>query len=130
MDSDLKKPRLLVVSHVYPVDTKSGQELRVRNKLIAFRNQFHVTFLTVAVPERINEISEAISEYVDDIVVLPSLHNRSRLSRVWHGTLGRLYSCFTGLKPSNYSLGLVEFASDRIEKFLADREFDLVVFEY
>ena len=124
------KPRLLLISGVLPVPIKAGQNARVFNKIRAFRKQFHVTFLGFSAESRHKQISQEMANWVDEVVILPSISQKQFMSRVWHKGVGELYALWHGLKPSNYILGHVELSPARITKFCEGKPFDLVVYEY
>jgi len=117
------KPRVLVLSHVLPVPGKSGQQLRVRSMLRALRKRFHVTFATFSG----GAIAESLTAHCDEAIVLPSLYARSRLR---HRLAGWLHQLRTGLKFSNYVIGELEFAPDRVASLLEGRSFDCALLEY
>ena len=129
MKSD-EKPNLFLVSHVIPLGGTAGQQMRVRNKLIAFRNLFHVTFVTVAKDSEILELKSKLLESADEVVVLPSVFHKSVLSRFWYRAIGRLVAFLSGVKFSNYVLGKLEFTSKRLTAALSGRRIDIAVFEY
>ncbi len=125
------RKRLLLVSAVFPFPGTSGQQERVRNKLIAFRREFHVTFLGRAQPEEHHEIRRRLLEHCDDVVLLPSRYRGDQpLRRAIYRVLGELYAWAKGLKFSNFLVDRLEFTPARIAGALADRVFDVAVFEY
>lgn len=123
-------PKLLIISHVLPFPRSAGQQQRVYYKLRAFREKFHVTFLTAVSPNEQEDIKRQLLELCDDVVLLPSLYISSRFMRIYHKILGFLYTSVSGLKFSNYLIDRVEFSPSRIRRAIQGREFDLVVFEY
>jgi glycosyltransferase involved in cell wall biosynthesis len=124
------KPHLIVIAAAWPFPGKAGQQQRVRNKLIAWRPHFHLSFLTFAPPGRVSEVSEYLHKWVDDPLVLPSLYSQSQFSRLTHRTRGALFSLRTGLKFSNYIIGKVELTPGRLATVLDEKDIDLAVFEY
>lgn len=124
------KPRLVVISAVHPFPGHSGQQQRVRNKLLAFRQHFHTTFLTVAAAGEVDATRERLLTLCDEAIVLPSLYRRSQVHRFVHRVASVLYAAATGLKRSNYTVGQLELAPDRVRSGIGDRRFDLAVFEY
>jgi len=126
----LGKPRLLVLSSVLPFPRTAGQENRVYYTLKALRNNFHLTFLTVAEEINIAEIELKLLELCDAAIVLPSkyLHNWPR--RIFHKVVGTVFTFITGLKFSNYLIGEVEFSPQRLASVLKDLSFDAILFEY
>lgn len=118
---------LLVISHVLPFPGSSGQQQRVLNKLRALRPHFHITFLTFAVVAQHHALEAKLRDHVDDVVLLPSVHDRSR---AWYRLKGEWYAFWKGLKPSNYRIGSLEFSPDRIAVATKNAGYDLVLYEY
>jgi glycosyltransferase involved in cell wall biosynthesis len=125
-----RKPHLLVVSAVYPFPRNSGQQQRVHYKLRALRNDFQITFLTFAAPEKRAEVEAKLLEQCDEAIVLPSLYMQDLASHLYHKIVGILYAVVTGLKTSNYVIGELEFSPRRLAAILGSRHFDCVLFEY
>lgn len=124
------KPRLLMISHVWPVPGVSGQEKRVYYMLKALRQVYHLTFLTFADKQRKNQYQSALQQLSDEVIVLPSRYNASLLSRLVYKTIGKLYSLKAGLKASNFAIGKVELTGSRVAKAIAGNRYEAVVFEY
>ncbi len=124
------KPRLVVVSAVHPFPGHSGQQQRVRNKLLAFRGHFHATFLTVAAADEVDATRDRLLTLCDEVIVLPSLYRRSQVHRLVHRVASVLYAAATGLKRSNYIVGQLELAPYRVRSAIGGRKFDLAVLEY
>jgi glycosyltransferase involved in cell wall biosynthesis len=124
------KKRLLIVSAVYPFPRNSGQQQRVYYKLRALRDNFHISFLTYAGPAEVANVTDRLLDSCDEAIVLPSLYLKNLFSRLWYRFWGGLYILFTGLKLSNYVVGRVELASQRLINALDGRDFDCVLFEY
>ena len=124
------KPRLLVISHVLPVDGHAGQQMRVRNKLKGLCRYFHITFLTISNSVTQEASVERLRSFVDELVILPSLYQGSIWSKVYHRFLGRWYGMIQGIRWSNYILGKVELTGKRIEEAVEVGSFDLVLYEY
>ena len=120
------QPRLLVISHVLPFPGSSGQQQRVANSLRALRQRFHVTFLTYATAEQATEWQTQLAPFCDEAVFLPSL----TAGNYWHKGKARVYAALTGLKPSNYLIGQVEFSPARVSEWLDGKQFDLALYEY
>jgi glycosyltransferase involved in cell wall biosynthesis len=125
-----EKPRLLILSAVYPFPRDSGQQQRVYYKLRALRLDFHLTFLTIAERSEVDEVRQKLLELCDEAIVLPSAYTRNSRTKLFHRALGSLYALITGLKFSNYLIGEVEFSRRRLIRELRDMAFDAVVFEY
>jgi glycosyltransferase involved in cell wall biosynthesis len=121
---------LLVLSHVLPFPTSSGQQQRVRNTLLAFREKFRVTFVTIGKQEEIASIESQMSGLCDEVICLPSVYNRSRAARFIYRGIGSVKSYRTSLKLSNYVIGELEFSPERVAPLLKDRSYDCVLFEY
>ncbi|MBN1304037.1 MAG: glycosyltransferase [Anaerolineales bacterium] len=121
---------ILIVSSVLPFPRNSGQQQRVYYTLAALRKKFHITFLTAASEADKVEIKNALLEMCDDAIVLPSLYTRSFFDRVFIKIAGLLSSLVTGLKFSNYLYGEVEFSASRLDKVLAEKQYDALLFEY
>jgi len=124
------RPKMVVVSSVYPFPGDSGQQQRVRNKLLAFRDSFHTTYLTVAAPDNAEETRNRLETLCDEVIVLPSLYRQSRFNRLGHLAKSVAFAAATGLKRSNYVIGKLEFSRDRVAEAIGDRRFDVAVFEY
>ncbi len=122
-----QRPRLLVLSHVLPYPPTSGQVQRVSNSLLAARKRFHTTLVTYAPARKVQELSQTLQSYCDKIVVLPSIYLESRSLRMAESLL---YQLATGLKHSNYVIGQVEFAPNRLARDLSLDSYDCVLFEY
>jgi glycosyltransferase involved in cell wall biosynthesis len=123
------RPRLAFLSHVLPFPGEAGQQHRVRYLLEALRRRFEVVFITA---DRIAGDRAALGEvrqFVDETAILPS-PIRSRAARLRHGMVGAGYVATTALKRSNYVIGRVEFAPDRLRPVVGNAEFDLAMFEY
>ncbi len=129
-DQSGEKPRLIVISAVHPFPGSSGQQQRVRHKLLAFREHFHTTFLTVAALAEVDWVADELKPLCEESIVLPSRYRRSRIHRLVHRVASVLYAAATGLKRSNYIMGRVELAPERTRSAIGDRRFDVAVFEY
>jgi glycosyltransferase involved in cell wall biosynthesis len=123
-------PRVLIVSPVLPFPGASGQQMRVRNIIRSLVGDFDVTFLTVAEQKQKQAIREQLKDLVHDSVVLAPKHRNSTLLHRCHQVAARAYAVTTGLKPSNYEIGIIDFAPQRILNQLKNRDFDIVLFEY
>lgn len=126
----IKRPRLLIVSHVLPFPQNSGQQQRVFYTLKAVQKFFHLTFLAPVDAVRMQVIREKLLTICDDVVLLPSRYSRDKIARLWHRVVGGVYSLGTGLKLSNYVIGKLEFAPARIASVVNYRDFDCALFEY
>lgn len=123
------RPRMLVVSHVLPYPRTTGQQQRVYYTLRHAREHFHITFATIG--GAVTKHAEAaLADLCDDIVELPSRYQRSGIYRLYHKAASGIYSLATGLKPSNYIIGQVEFGPDRIAELASSGGFVCVLLEY
>jgi len=121
---------LLVLSHVLPFPEFSGQQQRVKNTLKALKHLFRVTFVTVGKQNEVSKIEAQMSDYSDKVICLPSKYNKNNISKLLHRGIGSVKSYRTALKLSNYVIGELEFAPDRISSVLADNKYDCALFEY
>lgn len=126
----MPKPRLAVLSHVMPLPRNSGQKQRIFHTLRAAREQFHLTFITVAHATAVEETRRALLTVCDDAIVLASRYSGSKAVKLAHRMRGALSSLRTGLLFSNYLIGDVELSPERMRAVLAKHEFDLALFEY
>ncbi len=124
------KPRLLVLSHVHPFPGSSGQQQRIRYTLEAARPLFHVTFVTCAPPDQAEAVRFGLVPFCDSSVILPSRYARNPAAQWGNRARAVGYALATGEKRTNYAVGSVEFAPDRIASALRVADFDLVLFEY
>lgn len=123
------KPDLLVISAVHPVARRSGQQVRVYNKLLAFRSFFETTFLTFAPISEASRVSRELSAIANHSIVLPAQSRQHIMARLWRQLVGEFYTLCTGLKKSNYVLGR-ELSPQRITAHCSPADYDLVVYEY
>ncbi|MCZ7545724.1 MAG: glycosyltransferase family 4 protein [Anaerolineae bacterium] len=124
------KTRLLIISHVLPFPGQSGQQMRVRNKLLAFKPDFEITFLTFAQPAQIESTRESLVPYVDHSIVMPARSSHRLLARLMRAVYGEAYVLATGLKPSNLFIGERELSPRRIAAHCTPTDYDIVLFEY
>ena len=124
-----QKPRLLVVSGVLPYPRTAGQEVRVYNTLVALRDLFDITLLTVCTPGEMARVEQETALLVDRLIALPLITQRHNAARAWHKLAGALYSLVTGLKSSNYILGQVELSPARLTAHCGG-PYDLILYEY
>jgi glycosyltransferase involved in cell wall biosynthesis len=130
MDVNVAKPKLLILSHVLPFPRRNGQQQRVFNTLQAARERFHTTFLSTTAPQNEDALRSQLLTVCDEAILLPSLYEASRFSKLWHRLWGSLFVLKTGLKFSNYLLGRTEFSPARIAPLLKRHQFDCVLVEY
>ena len=121
---------LLVISAVKPFPLRSGQQVRVYNKLRALQDLFRVSFLTVAPADAVPDVKAHLAEMVATPIVLPSIIQRHLPSRVWHRAAAAVNTFATGLRASNYFLGEVELSPRRVAAHCNPAHYDLVLFEY
>jgi glycosyltransferase involved in cell wall biosynthesis len=129
MTRQRKKPKVLVVSGVMPYPRTAAQQVRVYNTLVALRPAFDITFLTLCKPGEVDRAQREMASVADSLITLPSVTQRHGAARAWHKLAGAVYSLVTGLKASNYILGEVELAPQRIAAHCRG-PYDLVLFEY
>jgi glycosyltransferase involved in cell wall biosynthesis len=115
---------------VQPFPGAAGQQIRVRNKILAFRRHFAVDFLTMARRDQVTETRRRLEPFVERAFVLPSVTQRHLPARMWHKALEGLYTLRTGLRGSNYRIGQVELSPDRVRGGCPVKDYDLVVYEY
>lgn len=121
------RPKILFISHVNPVNPRSGQQQRVHYSLKAARVFFHTTFLTLSsnLPEGLDQVNKLCDETITLDPILSTYKNKITYAFQY------IYFVFrTGLKKSNFIIGEVEFSSQRLESILKGRRFDYVLFEY
>ncbi len=124
------KPRLLILSAVYPFPRTTGQQQRVYYKLRSLRADFHLTFLTVAAANEVVRVRAELLKLCDAAIVLPSEYSRTFVARGYHKISGTAYAWCVGLKFSNYLIGEVEFSPERVASALGEMSFAAVLFEY
>jgi glycosyltransferase involved in cell wall biosynthesis len=123
-------PRLLVVSHVLPFPGATGQQQRVYYTLKTAREFFNVAFATPVIESREAELRGELLNHCDQALLLPSAYRNNAVAKAFGHACAAVYSLSTGLKKSNYLIGKLEFAPERLERLLAGNHFDLVLFEY
>jgi glycosyltransferase involved in cell wall biosynthesis len=129
--TDTAKPCLLVVSQVLPFPRRAGQNLRVYYTLLAAKEFFHITFLTIEpVWSNAAEIKKELQGLADETIVMPSIYNGTKAWKYLFKKAGDVYKLFTGLKFSNFQNGLFDFAPKKIAKAIGNRQFDAVLYEY
>jgi len=125
-----KKPSLLFISHVIPLDPSSGQQQRVSQMITESKKYFNIIFLTFSSKEKIQDLQERMSRIVDHCIVLPSKYDANLFNKIWYSLLAFLFRIRTGLKKSNFIIGQVELTNERISKVLKNEKIDLVIYEY
>src|SRR5262245_41663270 len=123
-------PELLVISHVLPFPGATGQQQRVFYTLKTAREFFRVSFAAPFIEYQEAELRSTLRDHCDRALVLPSAYRNNTFTRAMGHTSSLVYSLRTGLKRSNYLIGKLEFAPERLERLLRDNRFDLVLFEY
>lgn len=122
--------KMLILSHVLPFPGFSGQQQRVKYTLKALQDRFRVTFLTFADESKIPKIEAEISDHCEKVICLPSKYNKSNFNKAYYKSLGKVKTFANSLNFSNYRIGDLEFAEDRIAPILAENHFDCALFEY
>lgn len=123
------KPRMLVISHVLPFPGEAGQQQRVANTLRALRESFEVDFLTCAPQDRIADVTAALAVWCDRPIVMQSRMS-SVAARYLHAVIARAFALLTGLKPSNYHIGILDYSGRRIRASINPRDYAFVLYEY
>jgi glycosyltransferase involved in cell wall biosynthesis len=80
--------------------------------------------------QRAPEVRDKLLATCDDVVLLPSRYSGSKLKKIGRRLAGGIYTLRTGLKFSNYLIGRLEFAPNRLAYILEPRDFDCALFEY
>ena len=89
-----ERPRLVVVSRVFPFPGHAGQQQRVFFKLKAFRERFHTSFLGIDDPS--GTARSRLLETCDDAFLLPPRYGPGRccllrptasIQRIWWSML-------------------------------------------
>ena len=122
--------RLLLISAVLPFPGTAGQQQRVRNKLLALRERFEITFLTFAPAAQVAEVERQLRELCDHALVMESSYLRASGRRLLLRVAAGLYAAACGLKTSNFLVGKVELSPARVLAAIEGRSFDLALFEY
>lgn len=126
----MRKPNLLILSHVLPIPAESGQQQRIYYLLKTLRHAFDLTFATISSNGQSRDIENQLSEFCKHVVCLPSLYGASPAARIRHKALAQLKSVKTGLKPSNYIIGDLELSAERLASRLTIDDYDCVLYEY
>lgn len=122
--------KLLVLSHVLPFPGFSGQQQRVKYTLEALKDKFRITFLTFANQKNISKIESEMSDYCEKVICLPSKYNKSNFNKAFYKSLATVKTFANALNFSNYVIGELEFAEERIAPILKENDFDCALFEY
>lgn len=126
-----ERPRLLVISAVRPYPGGAGQEQRVRNKLLAFREHFETAFLIPLPLSEHDEARQRLAGLVDEAILLPSRYLAHPARRLAYRLAATAHALATGLKTSNYLVGHVELGPGPLLAALDQhKKPDLVVVEY
>jgi glycosyltransferase involved in cell wall biosynthesis len=129
LNTSSQRPRLLVISHVWPFPGTSGQQLRVRYTLEAAIRRFEVDFLTFAPRGRRGEVSKRLMELDCRPIVLESAEAEGP-RRLGQSLSTALFILRTGLKKSNYLIGTVELSPRRIRSTVNWGDYEAVLYEY
>ncbi len=122
------RPRLLIVSHVLPFPSSTGQQQRVLQTVKSLSENFHITFATVA--EEPGAARRDLMAISDDAVVLRSAYPSWGPAVLMHKLAAGAFAMYTGMKTSNYTIGHVELSPDRLLPHIENRSFDCALFEY
>jgi len=121
---------ILFISHVHPLPGVSGQELRVRNSLLAAMEVFdEVTLLTFGNPKSKELLESKNGVLYHQLIFLPSIIQSSKFNFI-HKLIGYIYPFILGLKASNFYISNVEFNPERVKKAIKGKKFDLILLEY
>src|ERR1035437_2193069 len=126
----LRKPRLVVVSHVLPFPGNSGQQQRVAYTLKAARELFEVHFVTFAPKAQKDECRQRLSAHCDRPIVLDSACAARTPARLLRWARATAYALRTGLKRSNFLIGKVELSAARILSAVQPGDYACALFEY
>lgn len=121
---------ILVLSHVLPFPGFSGQQQRVKNTLKSLRDKFQITFVTFGNKDDVSRIENELSVYCEKVICLPSKYSKSKITKLYYRGLATANSLATGLKPSNYIIGELEFTPKTLSPILDENKFDCALFEY
>jgi glycosyltransferase involved in cell wall biosynthesis len=122
--------RLLVVSHVLPFPSGSGQQQRVRLTLEALRPNFHVTVATAACRASEADVKRKLLEHCDAVVALPSGADDGMLASASRRVFGAAYCLWSGERWSNYVIGRLQFSPSRLAELARSGQYDCVLYEY
>ena len=124
-----KKPRLLVISKVFPFPGESGQQMRIKYSVESLKNDFHITFLSTSPKAQLEEVKYKLKRFVDESIILPTKYE-GKIFKTIYRFIGFIWMILTGLKFSNFIVSKVDFTLKRLESALAGKEFDIVLYEY
>lgn len=122
--------KLLIVSHVRPFPGSSGQQLRVRYTVEAAVREFDVEFLTYAPSGQSKEVEKQLAAFGCRPIVLHSRFAGGGFSKLRFTLSASLFALWTGLKPSNYTIGKVELSPARIRAAIVPADYAAVLYEY
>lgn len=129
--TEMDKPKILFISHVFPFPRSSGQRQRVYYMLRAAAAYFHVTLLTYSPSGKEKKLEYELDGICEEVIWLKNrFDEHKKISKAYYKLRASLYSFLTGLKTSNYYIGKLEFTEKRIIVALGDRTFDIVIYEY
>ncbi len=126
----MDKPGILFISHVFPFPATVGQRQRVYYMLRGASVYFKVTFLTYSSLGQEKKFAKEMRGVCDEVIWLKSKYKKNKISWLYFKTMGILYSYLTGLKPSNYFVGKLDFTENKVSEAIGQRRFDLVIYEY
>ena len=112
----MNKPKVLVISRVYPYPGSSGQQMRVRNILKSIREHFHITFLTnIYDIKKTDVLNHQLKDYVDESIIIPTKYNGS-ICKIVLRIYGSIWSLFKGLKFSNFISSKIDLTPTRVKE--------------
>lgn len=122
--------KLLIISHVLPFPGSAGQELRVRYMLRTAAEFFDVDFLTCAPRGKKDEVRIQLAKEGCRPLVLESNQGGSDLRTLIQKLDSGWFVIRTGLKSSNYRVGVLEFSPERVAAAVNPSNYDCVIYEY
>jgi len=126
----MSKPRLLMISKIFPFPRSSGQQQRVYYTLKALRQDFHITFLTSLLRQDQESYRKKLEEFCDEVIIIPSRFGNFTILDLFYKLLGLIFVLFSGLKFSNFLIGKLELSPGCIRKFTGSQTWDIVLYEY
>ena len=124
------KPKILFISHVFPFPATNGQRQRVYYMLRGASSFFHVSFLTYSPSPQEKKFENELNGVCDEVIWLKSKYQGTKISRAYYKFRAVVYSYLTGLKPSNYFIGKLDFTENNIAEAVGNRTYDVVMYEY
>ncbi len=124
------KPKILIISHILPLPGDSGQKMRVKNTLKFLLPKFDVTYLSFCKKNEKQKNIKLIKRFSNNQIFLNSIYNSNFIVKIILKVFSIFYSILTGLKPSNFIIGEIEFSWHRLKKIVKNGGYDIVLVEY